>query len=54
MRTTQITDLYQSKGPFASVTLDVSRAAENAHREHELRVRHATAELIDAGLTRPW
>jgi hypothetical protein len=49
MRTTQITDLYQSKGPFASVTLDVSRAAENAHREHELRVRHATAELIDAG-----
>ena len=49
MRTTQITDLYQSEGPFASVTLDVSRAAENAHREHELRVRQATGELIDAG-----
>lgn len=49
MRTTQLTDLYQSEGPFASVTLDVSRAAENAHREHELRVRQATAELIDAG-----
>lgn len=49
MRTTQITDLYQSEGPFASVTLDVSRAAENAHHEHELRVRQAAADLIDAG-----
>lgn len=49
MRTTQIADLYQSEGPFASVTLDVGRAAENAHREHELRVRHARDELLEAG-----
>jgi len=49
MRTTQISDLYQSEGPFASVTLEVSRAAENAHHEHELRVRQAGADLLDAG-----
>jgi hypothetical protein len=49
MRTTEIADLYQSEGPFASATVDVSRAGENAHREHELRVRQATEELLAAG-----
>lgn len=35
--------------PFASVTIDVSRTAENAHHEHELRVRGARSGLLEGG-----
>ncbi len=49
MRTTQLTDLYQSEGPFASVTLDVSLGNESGPHELELRVRAACEELEEAG-----
>jgi hypothetical protein len=49
MRTTQIADLYQSEGPFASVTLDISHASENAAQAHELRLRAACEQLREAG-----
>ena len=49
MRTTKLAELYQSEGPFASVTIDVGHDSENADHQHELRVRAAREELIEAG-----
>jgi hypothetical protein len=49
MRTTNLTDLYNHPGPFASVTIDVSHATESGAHEHGLRVRNACEQLIDAG-----
>jgi hypothetical protein len=49
MRTAQLSHLYQSQGPFASVTLDVSRDTESGEHEQDLRVRDACQQLSDAG-----
>lgn len=44
----RLTTLFQAEGPFATVTLDVSRDTENAAQEQELRVR-AAGELAGLG-----
>jgi hypothetical protein len=49
VRTSRLTDLYAAKGPFATVTIDVSHDSENGEHEHELRVRGAASELSDQG-----
>jgi Bacterial archaeo-eukaryotic release factor family 2 len=49
MRTNDLTELYQHEGPFASVTIDVSHDSETGAHEHQLRVRAACEELIEAG-----
>lgn len=49
MRTSRLTDLYAAKGPFATVTIDVSHDSENGEHEHELRVRGAASELAEQG-----
>jgi hypothetical protein len=49
MKTTQLVSLYQRPGPFASVTLDVSRDDEAGAHEHELRVRAACEDLLELG-----
>jgi len=49
MKTAALTALYQQQGPFASVTIDVSRDDEHGAREHELRVRAACDQLRELG-----
>lgn len=49
MRTARLADLYQSEGPFASVTIDVSLDRENADEEQRLHVRAAREALTRAG-----
>jgi Bacterial archaeo-eukaryotic release factor family 2 len=49
MRTARLADLYQHRGPFASVTIQVDHANENGTHEHELRARAACEQLIDMG-----
>ncbi|QNN52388.1 Vms1/Ankzf1 family peptidyl-tRNA hydrolase [Nocardioides mesophilus] len=49
MRTTLLADMYQSAGPFASVTVDVSQDTQSGAHEHEIRVRDACRELLEAG-----
>jgi Bacterial archaeo-eukaryotic release factor family 2 len=49
MRTARLADLYQHRGPFASVTIEVDHANENGVHEHELRVRAACEQLIEMG-----
>lgn len=49
MRTTDLSPVYQAKGPFATALLDVSRGTENGAHEHELRVRAACDELAAQG-----
>jgi hypothetical protein len=45
-----LSQLYETAGPFASVTLDVGHDNEAGAKEHELRVRTAGAELADQGV----
>jgi Bacterial archaeo-eukaryotic release factor family 2 len=49
MRTARLADLFQHEGPFASVTVEVDHASENGAHEHELRIRAASEQLIEAG-----
>jgi hypothetical protein len=49
MRTSQLARIYETTGPYASVTLDVGHTTEKGAREHELRVRAAAEELASLG-----
>jgi hypothetical protein len=49
MDTATLTPVFQAKGPFATVLLDVSRDSENAEHEHELRVRSVRESLTQQG-----
>ncbi len=49
MRTTDLTNLYEQKGPFASVALDVSHNSERGAEEHRLHAREVRKSLLDQG-----
>jgi hypothetical protein len=46
---TKLSSVFQVDGPFATVTVDVSRDTESGAHEHELRVRAASEQLIEQG-----
>ncbi|HEU4946784.1 MAG TPA: Vms1/Ankzf1 family peptidyl-tRNA hydrolase [Kribbella sp.] len=52
MDISRLAPLFQAEGPFASVTLDVSRASETAAQARNLRLRSATEELGRLGADR--
>lgn len=52
MRTHTFRDLYEAKGPFASVLIDVGHDTEDGARQHELRVREACDRLTELGAPR--
>jgi hypothetical protein len=51
VRTAPLTDLFQRKGPFASVVVDASQDAEDAPRRRALFVENALRDLRHQGAT---
>src|SRR4051812_39854180 len=49
MKTADLTPLFQSPGPFATVLVDVGHDTANGAHEHELRVRAACDDLREQG-----
>jgi hypothetical protein len=49
MDATRLNSVFQVPGPFATVTVDVSRDSETGAHEQELRVRAACEQLTDQG-----
>jgi hypothetical protein len=49
METAPLSDVFNARGPFATVLVDVSHDNENAEQEHELRVRSAVDALTEQG-----
>jgi hypothetical protein len=49
MDTSNLSTLYQSKGPFATALIDVGHETETGEHEHELRVRAACEQLREQG-----